>query len=281
MKEPATPALVDGHVHYHGCYRAEAFLSGAATNISRAAKELGLASNLPGFLLFCEAGEDDYFRHFRDRTLSAGDWQLQATAERCSVVARNSDGACLFLVAGRQVVTEEHLEVLALCTAARMADGKPLGKAIEAILDGDGAAVIPWGFGKWWGRRGAVVAELLESPVHDRIFLGDNGGRPRLGPRPRLFDVARSRQVPILPGSDPLPFPWQQCNAGRRGFVAQVTLDEARPAASIRGFLRRLRQQPLVYGKLETLPRFCRNQLAMLLRRKPMPADQPIEGGRC
>ena len=53
--------------------------------------------------------------------------------------------------------------------------------------------VIPWGAGKWLGRRGAVLSRYLRSVDDPGIFLGDNGGRPNAW-RPRHFGLGETRE---------------------------------------------------------------------------------------
>ena len=82
------------------------------------------------------------------------------------------------------------------------------------------------------------------------------------------FAEARQLGVPILPGSDPLPFMGQERRIGSFGFVADTALALARPAEGLRRWLQAHRVQPPVYGEGETFGRFWVNQLRMQWRKR-------------
>ena len=62
------------------------------------------------------------------------------------------------------------------------------------------------GFGKWIGRRGAVLQKLLATHNYPYLFLGDNSGRPSFWSKPHYFQLAKKQAIRILPDTDPLPF---------------------------------------------------------------------------
>ena len=135
-------------------------------------------------------------------------------------------------------------------------------------LAAGGLAVLPWGFGKWWGRRGRVLDRFLETADPGRVFLGDNGGRFAGAGEPRQFALARRRSIPILPGSDPLPLAGDAHRVGSYGFVLDGPLDSTRPAAALKARLLALRDQPRGYGRLQPLWHFLANQLGMQWRKR-------------
>jgi hypothetical protein len=263
--------LVDGHVHFHPCFGVAEFLEAAASNFQAARREVGDSAAV-GCLLFTENSWRHAFRAFRDGLVerSAEGWSIQPTAEACSLIARGPTGGRLMLFAGRQIVTAERLEVLALCTIEQYPDGLPMAEAVSRALSTGAVTVLPWGFGKWTGGRGRVVEHMLTSPLADELYLGDNGGRPAAGPEPRLFRLARARGVPVLPGSDPLPLAPEVRKPGRVGFVLKGRVPAETPAAAIAALLA-ARTQPPRFGRLESLPTFVHRQVALRLRRKKTP----------
>jgi hypothetical protein len=255
--KPPAFALVDAHVHFHPCFDLQTFLDGALRNFRNARK----AAEGTGYLLLTESAGAHWFQRWRDGLNAGGGWRFELTPEDESLLAVSGTGERLVLVAGRQIVTRERLEVLALGRDLELPDGLPLVETLERVRESEALPVLPWGFGKWWGRRGAVVAETLG---HDgELFLGDNGGR--LGPEPALFRQARKLGIRLLPGSDPLPFARHAGLAGSYGFVLPHAVDTDRPAATL---LRRIREsgQPRAFGRRAGLPRFLRDQVGMQLR---------------
>ncbi len=116
--------------------------------------------------------------------------------------------------------------------------------------------MIPWGFGKWWFHRGALVEKVVCRSERPGICLGDNAGRPEIAGRPRLFREAEERGIPVLRGSDPLPMPEQVDRAGSYGFLLEEGFDAGRPAESLRRALRALSSPPRTFGRLRELGPF-------------------------
>jgi hypothetical protein len=271
-----TTLLVDAHVHYHACFGIEAFLDAALANFRAARREADDPRAL-GCLMFTESSWSHYFRAFTDGLIerSTEGWAVEPTAEDCSIVARRNDNERLVLIAGRQIVTSNRLEVLALATLEEYPDDVPIREAIDRGLATGAVTVLPWGFGKWVGARGRIVKETLTSPLAERLYVGDNGGRPRLVPEPALFRLARDAGVPILRGTDPLPLPPEVRKPGRFGFMLKGRFAPEAPAAAIREMLT-TRSQPRPFGRLEGLVQFMHRQVALRLR----PKDRSGEVGR-
>lgn len=261
------PFLIDGHVHYYPNFDRDRFFDSALANFRSAAGAHASNAEYAGWLLLAESAGMHYFRRFRDTAGQTADgvWTIQATGEPESLVARRDTGAGLLLVAGRQVITAEGLEVLALCCDASPDDGRPLRAAVAAARGLDAIVVLPWAFGKWWLRRGALIDEFVKAAEPTQIFLGDNGGRTRLGPRPRPFRVAESRGIRVLPGSDPFPLRFDAGRTGSYGFVIDGTVERSRPAAGLKRLLRNGVDSPLPYGNPIGVIGFCRNQLLVRL----------------
>jgi hypothetical protein len=267
MDAPRFPvcALVDAHVHIHPCFPLDSFFDEALANFRRAARSLDLAGAIGCLLLTEMAGS--HWLHEAPGTVGA--WTLGSTGEEDSLVARRSSGESLIVVGGRQIVAHERLEVLALGRNVDIPDGLPLNETLQRVREGGALPVLPWGFGKWSGRRGALVAATLARPGGE-LYLGDNSNRLQLAGVPRLLREAGERGILVLPGTDPLPFPNHAGRAGSFGFVLEGplegTLDTLRPAEDLLRRVRALREQPRTYGRGETLPRFLRDQASLQLR---------------
>ena len=255
--------FIDGHVHFYPHFDLHQFLDSALANFRNIPDRPPSGIEYAGWLLFAESAALNYFQHFQDSvgSPSGGKWAFRETAEPTSLVAQRDPEAKLFLLAGRQVVSAEGLEVLALCSHKKFDDGRPLSAVVEAAQACDAIVVLPWGFGKWWFRRGACITDFLKRVEPTDVFLGDNGGRARVGSRPHLFRVAEERGVRILSGSDPLPLHSEVKRVGRYGFTVAGAIDPLRPAAGLKRILRTRNGQPIPYGRLIGPMGFCRNQL--------------------
>jgi hypothetical protein len=263
--------LVDAHVHVHHSFDECVFFDSALTNFKAVAEERVGGLDWLGCLLFTESAGEDVFSGLRARTDGcAGAWRFRPAAEDCSLIACRDGERSLVVVAGRQVVSAEQIEVLALGTTATLSDGKTLAQTLAAVRAAGALPALPWGFGKWLGRRGRLIAQQIASARPGELFLGDNGGRPALSPRPRLFALAEARGLAVLAGSDPLPFAQEVAKVARYGFVLQAPFDAAAPFAGIRRALAGLPRSPEPFGRLERWPTFVHRQIAMQLgKRRP------------
>lgn len=246
--------LVDAHVHLYPCFDINQFLTCALLNFVLFAQE---DQFLP-ILLLTESQEQHFFQKFKayaNADYPVKDWHFYPTGESVSLTARNHQQT-LYLIAGRQIVTAEKLEVLALITDNEFPDGLPLADTVEAIADKGGIPVIPWGFGKWTGQRKKVLHRFLQTH-QSPVFLGDNSGRPR-GCCPPYFKGRR-----ILPGTDPLPLASQVSRPGSFGFTIQGTLNPEEPGKQLKQLLLDPHVELHPYGSLESPVQFIRNQLAL------------------
>lgn len=265
----AGPVFVDAHAHLHACCALPAYFASASRNVSSAARTLASGGDQAvGVLLLAEGRGEGAMERVRSLAKTgSGSWTVQTTSEPESMLVHESGALRLVIIAGRQVVSEEGVEVLGLLSARAIADGMPLRDTVDALRQEGAVVVLPWGFGKWTMQRGQLVASCMRAHAGE-IFLGDNGGRLAGAGTPRLFAEARRLVVPILPGSDPLPFRGEEARIGSFGFVADVALEVARPAEGLRHWLHAHRVQPPVFGKGETFGRFWVNQLRMQWRKR-------------
>jgi hypothetical protein len=257
--------LVDGHVHRHRCFDVGEFFSHATANFDAVEGARGKAARC---LMLTESDGDHFFDELLESTgrVDSHGWSVRATAESESLLVSRGDEPTLVIVAGSQIVTQERLEVLALGSRANFASRLSLSQGVAGVAASGAVPVIPWGFGKWWSARGRIVEAVLRATDSPRFFLGDNGGRPRIAPSPRLFQLAAERGIAVLPGSDPLPFAHQVNKAGGYGFALEGDFDEERPAASVKRILAGLTRSPVPFGRRESVPGFVRAQLGMQWR---------------
>ena len=187
--------------------------------------------------------------------------------EQDAVLLSRPPGETIIIVAGRQIVTAEKLEVLALGTTSAFPDGQPIRAVMQSVTNGGAVAVIPWGFGKWWGRRGQLVRGLIDATRDVPFCLGDNGGRAYGLPRPSLFHVADDHGIPVLPGSDPLPLPGHVSRPGSYGFVLNDWRESSQPSSAMKERLRALTHSPSTFGNLSSPSAMMRSQLGLRWQR--------------
>ena len=246
---------IDGHVHIHPRADLGTLLDAAAGNIARLAGE-----GADPCLLLTETSRADAFAEMRAGHRQIPGWTIDRPPADPAAIAVRRATSRVQIISGRQIVTSERLEVLALATCDRFSDGQPLDATLAAIQKAGGPAVLPWGLGKWLGRRGRLVADRIHRG-EPWLMLGDNKGRPKPWPPPKLFRGARGHIV--LPGTDPLPIPGSEVTVGSFGFLLDGTLDHDRPAADLVARLHGLHHQPPVFGTRMTGIAALRAQLAL------------------
>ncbi len=264
--------LVDAHVHIHHGVEMGAVLACAATNFGVAEEDSLNTRGRPSQRVICLT-ETETARMFQAMSkMAASDvrgengWCFKATSEQESVRASHAEHGDMFVVAGRQIVTAERLEVLAIGTSRFIPDGGNATDVIHEVQELGALAVLPWGFGKWTGRRRKELHRLLEETFEQPIFLGDNSARLRYLKQPQPFTQSKERRQLILPGSDPLPIFSEFRRVGSFGFAVSGSVSDNTPFADLKRKLIEQDETVRPYGRLEGLFRFLRNQAAMQVR---------------
>ncbi len=233
--------VADTHAHLYPCYDVAVFLATARRRLAPLAAAAGRerASGAPVAHVLClteRASESAFADIASGRPLPRG-WRLARCGEPTALRLETDDAFALTLIAGRQIVTAERLEVLALATGATIDDGLPLAETVARVRAADGLAVLPWSPGKWLGRRGRIVRDAIDAAKPAELLVGDTALRPRLSPAPTLFTLAGARGLGIICGSDPLPLPGEERHVGRYATVAESALSPDEPSAGLRALL--------------------------------------------
>ena len=157
------------------------------------------------------------------------------------------------------------LKYLALFSERKFNNGIPLVELVQDLNRCGEIVVIPWGTGKWLGKRGQFLKEFVVNQAGLNFFMGDNGGRPFFWPEPSHFKIARQKRIPILRGSDPLPLAAEAKRPGSFGFSIPGTLSEETPAKDLKEILITQELDMENYGKFEGGVRFFLNQVLLRL----------------
>jgi hypothetical protein len=250
---------VDGHVHFHSSDLVAKTLDAAASNFAAVS---AAPRGIRGVLLLTQAFGERVFEELADGP-ERGGWRFdRARTEPETLLGRKRDVA-LAIVCGRQVRAANGLEVLALGTCREFADGGEVERVIAEVQAVGAMAVVPWGFGKWLGKRGKRVRSALESAGVDVVSVGDNGSRLAMWSVPALIRQFEAEGFRVLPGTDPFPFGGDYRRVGAFGFLADLDLDEAAPWRSLRAWLQSSSKSPRHFGKASAPLRFVLNQVGV------------------
>ena len=261
--------LVDGHVHLHRKFDLATVFDQAARNFRSRAGTFGFTGQFFGCLFMAESAGVNRFEELAGETgHSLGRWSIRSDAWGKSIVAICSGEPTLVLIAGRQIRTREGLEVLAIGCTQHFGEGDAFDVVVARTIAECSLCIVPWGFGKWTGHRGALVKKLMRSAAADKIYLGDNGGRLQWRRPPELFAIAEEQSIPVLPGSDPFPFARDAGRLGSYGFVLRGCIDPHNLGASILDLILKKRRQPAGYGRRAGVVGFVRNQFAIQMRNR-------------
>jgi hypothetical protein len=264
----AAVVIADGHVHVHPGARVPELLEAASDNFRRAAHGMG-AREYQAVLMLAEMSGVDWFGGVhRSGGMTFDAWTVAPWAHDPLMLRARCQGSELAIAAGRQVVSLEGIEVLALLTRATLVDGLDLAATVNAVRSAGALAVLPWGAGKWLGTRGRLVSNFVSGAMRDKVFTGDNGGRPGLWPMPEVLHV-RKADRPVISGSDPLPLPGEERRAGSFGIWMEGRLPQDQPGAALHAMLTGAGAGSVhAFGEPERVWRFVHNQLALRLGRR-------------
>ncbi len=233
--------VADTHVHlYPALYDTGRQLAAALANLAAAAPEADAR-----LLCLTERAGQRVFADWRGGAPLPAGWSAAPGDDPDALTLSHADGA-LILIAGRQIVTAERIEVLALGRDLDAADGLPLDETLARVRAGGAIPVLPWGLGKWWGRRGTIVQNCLDNHSPESLVCADTCLRPAGFPTPAILRTARLRGFSILFGTDPLPRPGEEHITGRWATHWEADWDATHPAAAWRRIIReRIPARPL------------------------------------
>ncbi len=248
--------IVDTHVHIYPAYDVAVALDCAFRHLT------GLASSTQDTsyaLLLTERYDCHFFRDLASQQVCLPpDFSVAPGPEQGSLLISEKAHRQLWLFAGRQVVTVDGIEVLALLTTGDYPDRQDTRETIQRIRADGGIPVLSWAPGKWLGRRGRVITRLIEEKAGgDLLAIGDTSMRPRGLPMPSLMRSG----LPVLAGSDPLPFAGDEVSTGRYATCLR-TFDAQAPVSSLRAAI--TAGELTMLGRRDSLPRmltrWLRNQ---------------------
>ncbi len=166
-------------------------------------------------------------------------------------------GDTITVFRGRQINSREKVEVIIMGCDKKIPSGLPLEVYIKNYAE-DYLIILPWGVGKWLGRRGKLVCQMIEG---NAVFvLGDNGGRPKWWTNISQFVLAHQLNIPILAGSDPLPIKNAYLRAGSYGNILDAKMDTCIAWISQ---VKNMKRTPPSYGQLSSTLSFFIEQIKL------------------
>lgn len=200
--------VADGHVHIYSSFDLD-------TLLSTARQRLQAQGGAESYLLFTvePAGQFE-FDKIKNRTTQI----VSSTDDPCVIKIDN-----LHLIAGRQVVSKERLEFLALFCKANIPDGLSVDDLAKAVKKASGILVLNWAPGKWMFKRAKIVKEVLTKFTPMDLLICDTALRFVF--EPSLMKKARKKGFKIIAGSDPFPLPNEEQRVGQYGFKCEQDLD--------------------------------------------------------
>jgi hypothetical protein len=214
-----TIVRLDPHAHLYDAYSLVDWVAAAIRN-------LGGGPDAYKMVVIVDRMGQDSFARFRQEAPSFGEWNEVPVGDGSSSESLSGsvsiEAGSLTVIRGVQYVSAERLEVLGLGVTRTIEDGAPCRAVIESITKAQGVPCLPWSPGKWLGRRGAIVARILESSSAAQLVFGDIAIRSRVGPPSSLLRKARRDGYLILPGTDPLPVVKDTCLVGSYGVEVDI-----------------------------------------------------------
>jgi len=223
--------IIDTHLHIYPFYSIRHALDSLINNLQKADPK----SIRVGCLT--ERYDCDVFNQLaRSPSVDVSDAFSIATEGNCLHITNKENGKNVYLLPGQQIITSENLEILSLNCPERVKEGDSAAQTIKGVLALGGIPVIAFGFGKWLGKRGAIVEKLIQEFGPEQIAMGDTTMRPYGWPTPKAFRKAGDKGIKILCGSDPLPFKGEESRPGSYGTL--IHLEGNHPVEAISGILR-------------------------------------------
>ncbi len=266
--------LLDTHVHIHSCFDLNNYFKFAFDNFSKNAKQIDKSHQWIGVLFLAEVEGVCFFSKLKEAINKTNSlfhsekFQLKETLETNSIIISNEKNKKIIVLPGKQIIAKDNIEVLALCTDQEIEKNKNILTTVQNINSKNGIAVLPWGVGKWFGKRKIIVEDFLKKHSNEKFFLGDNSGRPFFWTKPNIFKIGNRTKHFVLPGSDALPIPSEENKTASFGFYLFKEIDETKPLESIRQIILSLSETPKMYGNLENLVPFFKNQIFMQLKKR-------------
>ena len=192
-------------------------------------------------------------------------WSISEIPKQPAILLSNADQRIIF-IAGNQVITKQGLEVLALFNDRLYQDGQDTQTVIDKINENNGLPVLPWGVGKWLGKRGNIITDLLNANSPERLAIADISARPALWPLPEQFKLSYKSGFSCLFGTDPLPIKYDQSRIASAGMVMDLSSDPTLALSELKSSLLKQSENNTFGNRVSTF-QFVKDQLMLRLNK--------------
>jgi len=227
--------IADTHVHVYPAYQAAEALANSHANLRACGHNPKL---LHAGLFLTERDDCHFFADLQSgRNIPVG-FQVEKTRDtEALLLIHPKKNIHLYLFSGHQTVTAEGIEILSLTAGRSVTSNRSAEDTLSAIRDDGALPVLSWAPGKWLFNRGQVIRSIIEKQDSQPLLIGDTSMRARGLPEPALMRRARQLGIPVIAGTDPLPFPGDENITGTYG-ISSTAFDPEQPVTSARRLLR-------------------------------------------
>ncbi|HNS72563.1 MAG TPA: hypothetical protein PKI81_04090 [bacterium] len=256
--------IIDAHIHLYPQADLNQAIAFSLSNMDSARPEKETAK----IWLLTERADCSAFTQLQE-SVRVGIYHIIPTREQEALRVQLGERIVLYIIAGRQVVSADGLEIGTLASRLRLPDRELETSAlIDQALEAGALVTINWAPGKWSGRRKTIVQSLLAQPPRPGLFIGDSAMRPTFWSEPDLMRKAVSEGWRILAGSDPLPFQGEERSFGRYGCMITGEMDPDEPVLTLKRLLAEQQLEPAIWGKRRGTWEFARRQFAIMREKK-------------
>lgn len=208
--------ILDTHLHLYPCFNLPQAFNQFLDNTAQHGNQPGRVACL------AERHDCRYFSSIVKGDISLEGFMTEAILENEIKLKRDRDGLGFSLLPGRQIISREKIEILALGCPDLIDDGQPAIDIIYQVIQLGHVPVLPWSPGKWFGARGKLIEHLITELKAGDFLIGDTPLRPYGWPIPRLMKLAQEKGFAVVAGSDPLPFSGEESWLGAYHTVART-----------------------------------------------------------
>jgi hypothetical protein len=242
--------LIDTHIHIYDSYKTEILFNAFRDNTIRAKANIGA-------MMLVEREGVDYFSKLKSGEGTPANSSI-IESDSTSFIIRTPSLPDIIVIAGKQIVCKEKVEILAYGTHIEIPDGTPIRETINRVIEAGGKPVIAWGVGKWLFKREKLVKALLKEYSPKQLLIGDSALRPTIWTEPLIMRSARKNGFTVLAGSDTLPPSDQALRAGQYAERYDKNIDLSQPITP--QLLQILcEKETMVFGRRSTLKEFLNN----------------------